>query len=604
MKHLKMMGVVAVFAALAFGFVSCETGTNGHDETPAEAEKTPGTGENPDGKQPGEETPVSKKTVESVTFTKTKDDDGIINVTMSTATEGAVIWYTTDGTEPDSTKTKYTKPVKVTVNGTVIKAIAIAEGYEDSLVSSIQISLLTQTPYKIYLYLQDIYSEDYYEKQKFPDFNGEDYTISSGDDLEVVSDKIKQSHKNELDGFTVSRYEESVEEVKGTNKNILNVYYDRKTITLSFYEDVKDKEPYKTKTGVYGDDVPEIEKPSKQGYYFNYWTSDGIKEEAVAFTYPTENKAYYANWDKITNCSISYVTDHGTSPSIKEKTSHTLLTTVELPKLADVEGFAFQYWADEKGNRVSVGDEITGQLSLKAIWLNISTMIGTKAHPDTVGDFVFTDGSALSYSEYESDNTVLTDVRKDNCIAVVFYDGKTQNDLGSKILAVGKKNESLKAWCLNDAPIYNIDIPAIHAGWRNSNHADMVELEEDIDGRDNWKEIRKYDPSYDLNKYPAWDFVLNYASNNNLSGDSANGWYFPTLAEVCMIYREKDTVNLALKAVDGKELSKWDTYLTSTQQNEYNEYIEFGIWSVKFDTGFITSQARNTMKGVCCIKAF
>jgi hypothetical protein len=54
-------------------------------------------------------------------------------VTLSTATEGAEIYYTADGTAPDKTKTKYTAPIGIT-GAVVIKAIAVKDGLADSAV--------------------------------------------------------------------------------------------------------------------------------------------------------------------------------------------------------------------------------------------------------------------------------------------------------------------------------------------------------------------------------------------------------------------------------------------------------------------------------------
>lgn len=53
-----------------------------------------------------------------------------VNVTL-TATEGATVYYTTNGDEPTTSSTKYTTPFDVTVSGTTVKALAVAEGAEN-----------------------------------------------------------------------------------------------------------------------------------------------------------------------------------------------------------------------------------------------------------------------------------------------------------------------------------------------------------------------------------------------------------------------------------------------------------------------------------------
>jgi len=57
------------------------------------------------------------------------------SVTISCATSGASIYYTTDGSDPDNTKTPYTGAISVT-STTTIKARAYADGYDPSAIAS------------------------------------------------------------------------------------------------------------------------------------------------------------------------------------------------------------------------------------------------------------------------------------------------------------------------------------------------------------------------------------------------------------------------------------------------------------------------------------
>ena len=62
-------------------------------------------------------------------------------VTITTATEGANIFYTTDGTEPTIASTQYTGEIEITAAVT-IKAIAVKEGFNDSSVATAAYTIL------------------------------------------------------------------------------------------------------------------------------------------------------------------------------------------------------------------------------------------------------------------------------------------------------------------------------------------------------------------------------------------------------------------------------------------------------------------------------
>lgn len=57
------------------------------------------------------------------------------SVELSTATEGATIYYTTDGTDPTTSSTEYTTAITIDASCT-LKAIAVADGYAPSAIAS------------------------------------------------------------------------------------------------------------------------------------------------------------------------------------------------------------------------------------------------------------------------------------------------------------------------------------------------------------------------------------------------------------------------------------------------------------------------------------
>ena len=105
---LKKVAGVAVAAVLALGMFSC---ANGIDYPVMETVATP-------------EFSVEPGAV-----------NGGTEVTITCATEGAKIYYTTDGTEPTASSTEYTAAISVTPPMT-LKAIAVKSGMNDSAVAS------------------------------------------------------------------------------------------------------------------------------------------------------------------------------------------------------------------------------------------------------------------------------------------------------------------------------------------------------------------------------------------------------------------------------------------------------------------------------------
>ncbi|MCQ2265772.1 MAG: chitobiase/beta-hexosaminidase C-terminal domain-containing protein, partial [Bacteroidales bacterium] len=65
-----------------------------------------------------------------------------VEVTISCATEGAAIYYTLDGSEPDESANLYSAPITLN-SSTTVKAIAIKEGWDDSEIASAAYQITT-----------------------------------------------------------------------------------------------------------------------------------------------------------------------------------------------------------------------------------------------------------------------------------------------------------------------------------------------------------------------------------------------------------------------------------------------------------------------------
>lgn len=78
--------------------------------------------------------------------TPTIQDNGSNAISITCATEGAIIYYTTNGNNPTTSSTEYTGPLTENVSGVTIKAIAVKENMINSEVGSGTVTLKCAAP--------------------------------------------------------------------------------------------------------------------------------------------------------------------------------------------------------------------------------------------------------------------------------------------------------------------------------------------------------------------------------------------------------------------------------------------------------------------------
>ena len=204
-----------------------------------------------------------------------------------------------------------------------------------------------------------------------------------------------------------------------------------------------------------------------------------------------------------------------------------------------------------------------------------TSLIGTKSSPDAVGDIVFTDGSATPYSE----GLTLTTTEKNAAIAVIFYVGTELNNgddtTTTRTLGVGLVQDNSKAWCLNTASGYNINVEPLHCIGADGGSSQKFTYP--FTGLKNGSNALSLMSSFLTSQsltddtataanYPAFYFAKNYKSqtNSHVSGTSyEDGWYLPTIAELYWIYKAWSEVDSAMETCGGTKFS--GTYGTCTQ---------------------------------------
>ena len=210
----------------------------------------------------------------AVTFASKPIEEGV-EVTMSTVTDGAKIYYTEDGTEPSSESAEYTKPVEFTKNIT-LKAVAVKDGIENSPLTilavnseekSVSIPAGTYTVYHIQQKATGGTTSDSYEIISAQTEDGKE--IAEGSGLAEI--------KKDFEGFTAVSLGATVNQDNA--KHSVYVYYNRNTITYTFntlekHGKFKDEKTSTSVSGLYG---AIVQKPSRssivpeKGWIFMGW---------------------------------------------------------------------------------------------------------------------------------------------------------------------------------------------------------------------------------------------------------------------------------------------------------------------------------------------
>ena len=196
-----------------------------------------------------------------------------------------------------------------------------------------------------------------------------------------------------------------------------------------------------------------------------------------------------------------------------------------------------------------------------------------------VGDIVLKDGTFVKPENF-------TDEMKDKAAAVIV---RTKSG-DTPALGVGiHHNRTGLAWCTNDANAYNVKI---------------TDLQSDNckDGSDGWEKLKAAcddaGKGNDETLYPAWNFCNTYAATYGLTGDLADGWYLPTVAELETIDSKRSKINESLKTAGGNQFEK--SYYWSCCQSFSDKYA----YELYFGNGSTGDNNKYNDYYVCSVRAF
>ena len=236
--------------------------------------------------------------------------------------------------------------------------------------------------------------------------------------------------------------------------------------------------------------------------------------------------------------------------------------------------------------------------------------LGTKLKPSEVGDIVFNDGSASSYTEAAT----LTDEQKNAAISIIFYKGKELNDgsdTKTRLLGVGLETTTDGQITTRtsdtqlDSLASELSDTATEHSYPFTYGTDTKYFTGTFNGSSNWNTLCNADSTIEANAqtdYPAFYWANNYGTRNGLSGSSLESkWYLPSVVELHTLYSKLSDINTIINNLGKTELP----------HNSTNYYVSSCAWSGKFQyvvyfyNGNLNSM-NNTLNTltVCAIREF
>ena len=208
-----------------------------------------------------------------------------------------------------------------------------------------------------------------------------------------------------------------------------------------------------------------------------------------------------------------------------------------------------------------------------------------------VGDIIYTDGTTSSKdAELTSGKTPVAVVAGFNPNGVMFGLGL-------------KQSSSSLQWAPRDTTGYKTNFTEIIAYSDNTGTGagSTATIKGDTDGSDNWEYVKSRDPKGTANaatNYPAFNFAATYATTAGITGEIAEGWYMPSIAELCELYKNKDTLNTSLSKCSGTQFT--ESYYWSSSQTNY----DYNAWYLDFSDGDLRNYDKSNNFYVCCVRAF
>ena len=221
----------------------------------------------------------------------------------------------------------------------------------------------------------------------------------------------------------------------------------------------------------------------------------------------------------------------------------------------------------------------------------------------SVGDVLLADGTIVPYN---AEDLTFADDQKKNAVGVLYSIDENGTPRGWLGIYNSAENGGVGRyrWAKRSTISYSTKIESIKCKPSDSGGgtANTATFEGDTDGSDNWQEIGEIDTEGLKNaeeNYPAFHYANTYGETYNLPKNYKTGWYMPSLAELCYVYRNIALLNKVIKALGGVELT--DDFYWSSSQSEHDYFA----WGVSFLGGYVfDGYSKGDCFYVCCVRSF
>ena len=169
-----------------------------------------------------------------------------------------------------------------------------------------------------------------------------------------------------------------------------------------------------------------------------------------------------------------------------------------------------------------------------------------------VGDIILTDGTKVSVNNVAT-YTIDENNKPIGVVAMIYdyYGVPAPKVIGLQGAANIMLADNITGY---NTKFTNIVCIPSQTGYDYSDAALTATFTGDTDGSDNWEEICAVDPEGTKDaatNYPAFNFANTYGTTAGLTGGYENGWYVPSIAELCEVYKNKDVIQTSLTKASG-----------------------------------------------------